>query len=894
MRLRQLRGWLVRLFGILTRKRREREFAEELESHLALHIEDNLRAGMLPEEARRLALIKLGGVTLTQERYHEQGGLPMLETLSQDLRFGLRMLRKQPGFSLVAILTLALGIGANTAIFSVVNTVLLKALPYTDPQRLVVLWTDNPKLQLGFREVPPANADIPVWRARTQSFAQMAVFRPNLADLASDGEPERVGGVAVSAEFFPLFGVAPLAGRVFTPAEDQPGDDKVAIISHALWQRRFGGAPDIIGKTLTISAENRVIVGVMPSGFHFPRGPEMPPIFGFAGRTDVWVPLAWSAQRWQAAGRETVVLARLKSGVAQAQAQAELETIIKQPDQPHTSQAKGWTVEVRPLHTQVVGNTQSLLLILLGAVGVLLLIACVNVANLLLARATTRSREIAVRTALGASRARVVRQLLTEGLLLAVCGGVAGMLLARWLLPVLIALSPANIPRLDEVRIDWLVLGFTLLLSLCASVLFGLAPALTASRVNLNETLKAAGQRTAGLPQRRWADGLIVAEVALTFVLLVAAGLCLRSLARMQAVDPGFRLSQVTAFEMMLPTKKYSSHQSRISFFEQLLAQLNATPGVEAAAAISILPLSGMDSGEGVTVEGNVSTNREEAPIVERREITSDYFKALSVPLLKGRVFTAQDHADAPLVLVVSETFARQMLPNKDPLGIRVRLGRAGNQNPWRTIVGVVGDVRSSSLTAVTKPQFYLPHTQWNRSGLTVVMKSPLAQAELIAAAKASVKALDPALPLTKIQTMENVLHTATVRPRFGALLLALFAGLALLLALIGIYGSVAWAVGQRTPEIGLRLALGATPLDLLRLVIGQGLKPVLFGLAFGLAGAFTLTRLLSGLLFGVSVTDPATFIAITSSLLIVALLACYLPARRATKVDPLIALRHE
>ncbi|MGH9840045.1 MAG: ADOP family duplicated permease [Blastocatellia bacterium] len=881
-------------FPWFRRQQCEAELDAEIRSHLDEAIRDRIERGESPDQARNNALREFGNVGLVKEVTREMWGWVSLERLGQDLRFGLRMLRKNPGFSLVAILTLALGIGANTAIFSVVNAVLLKALPYADPQRLVVLWTDNPKLQLGFHEVPPANADIPEWRTRTQSFEWLAVFTPNPTDLSSGGEPERVGGVAVSADFFALFGVAPLAGRAFTPAEDQPGSDKVAVISHALWQRRFGGVADIIGKTLTVNAETRMIVGVMPPGFHFPRGPEMPAIFGFAGRNDVWVPLAWDAQRWLDDSRETVVLARLKPGVVLAQAQAELDTIIKQQDQLHTSQAKGWTVEVRPLHTQVVGNTRGLLLILLGAVGVVLLIACVNVANLLLTRATTRSREIAVRSALGASRARVVRQLLTEGVLLSVCGGVAGLLLARWLLPVLIALSPANIPRLDEIRIDWLVLSFTLLVSLCASVLFGLAPALTASRVNLNETLKAAGHRSAGSQNRPWTDSLIIAEVALTFVLLVAAGLCIRSLARLQAVDPGFRASHVTAFDLTLSDKNYPSPPNQIGFFEQLLARLNATPGVEAAAAISVLPFSGLENLAWVTAEGRVSIEREEAPFAEQREITPGYFKVMGVPLLKGRVFTAQDHLSSPLVVVVNETFARQILPGKDPLGSRVRLGRPADENPWRTIVGVVGDVYSSSLTSAPKPQLYLPHAQFNQNVMTVVMKSPLTQAELLAAAKATVKSLDPALPLSKIQTMENVLATATVRPRFGTLLLTLFAGLALLLALIGIYGSVAWTVGQRTPEIGLRMALGATPFDLLRMVIGQGIKPVLIGLALGLAGAFALTRLLSGLLFGVSATDPATFAAITSSLLIVALLACYLPARKATKVDPLVALRHE
>jgi len=827
------------------------------------------------------------------ELIERKGGMRM-ESFIQDLRYGARMLMKQPGFTLIAVFTLALGIGANTAIFSVVNAVLLKALPYADPQRIVVLWTDNPKLQLGGHEIPPANADISEWRARTQSFERIAVFRPNLADLSSEGEPERVGGVAVTAEFFLLLGVAPQAGRVITAADDQPGSDRVAVISHALWQRRFGGDPDIIGKTLTVNAENRVVVGVMPPGFQFPRGPEMPSGFGFAEQNDVWVPLAWDAERWQQPSRETAVLARLKPGVALAQAQAELDTLVKRQDQLPTSPARGWTVEVRPLLTQIVGATRSLLLILLGAVGVVLLIACVNVANLLLIRATTRNREIAVRSALGARRSRIVRQLVTEALILSVCGGAAGMLLARWLLPVILALSPANIPRLDGVRIDSAVLAFTLLISLGASVLFGLAPALTASLVNPNETLKTAGQRAAGSPSRRWTDWLIASEVALTLVLLVAAGLLMRSLAHLYAVDPGFGASQVTAFELRASGRNYASYASRSQFFEQLLARLNATPGVEAAAAISILPLSGMENLEWITVEGRLNDGREDPPSAERREVTFDYFKALGVPLRKGRVFSAQDDANAPLVVVVNETFVRQRLSGTDPLGARIKLGKPDSQSPWRTIVGVVGDVHSSSLTLAPRPQLYQPHTQFSQSRMTMVVKSSLAQADLIASVKASVKALDPSLPLAKIQTMEGVLSATTARPRFGTVLLALFAGLALLLALVGIYGSVAWAVSQRRPEIGLRMALGAQPFDLLKLVIRQGIKPVLAGLGMGLIGAVALTRLMSGLLFGVSASDPATFGGVTASLLVVALLACWIPARRATKVDPLTALRHE
>src|SRR5581483_1926110 len=550
-----------------------------------------------------------------------------MPTLWQDLRYGARQLLAKPVFTVVAVLTLALGIGANTAIFSVVNAVILKSLPFRDPGRLVVLWTSNPKIQTGLSEIPPANTDIPEWKSRSNSFERIAAFTPSLADLSSDGEPERVGGVAVSADFFPLFGVAPLLGRVFTEAENESGNDKVAVIGYGLWQRRFGGDAGVIGRKITVNDETRSIVGVMPPEFQFPRGAEMPGLFGFAPRADLWLPLGWAPERWQERGtRELVVLARLKPDVALRQAQSEMDAIARQQDEDRPAVIKGWQVTLTPLDRQVVGETRPVLWLLTGAVGLVLLIACANVANLLLTRATTRRREISIRTALGASRSRIVRQLVTESLMLALAGGGLGLLLAVWLVPALVALSPADALRPDEIRVDWLVMAFTLTVSLLTGILFGLAPAIITSQVNLNEELKGAERRTSGARGLRAHGWLIAAEVAFSLVLLAGAGLLLRSLARLQAVNPGFRASGVTAFDLSLNRRKYPTDEGRGIFFDQLLARVGSIGGVEGVAAISSLPLSGQENIGWMAVEGRVSDDRGNVPHCERRAITPDYF----------------------------------------------------------------------------------------------------------------------------------------------------------------------------------------------------------------------------------------------------------------------------
>lgn len=817
-----------------------------------------------------------------------------MRILFQDLRYGVRMLLKKPGFTAIAVIMLALGIGANTAIFSVVYTVLLKSLPYENPNGIVMLWTDNPNLQLGFHEIPPSNAEIGEWKTKARSFARLSAFMPQNTDLANNGEPERIGGAAVTADFFPLLGVEPFAGRTFHSEEDQPGNHKVVVISFGLWQRRFGGDPQIISKTMIINGEPHAIIGVMPPNFHFPRGTEMPPIFQFATQADAWMPLAWKPEQWQSRSeRLLVVLARLKTDVSLSQAQAEMDAITKQQTQAHP-EARGWITKVTPLREQIIGPVRPVMVLLLCAVGLVLLIACVNVAALLVVRASARRQEIAIRAALGASFVRIVRQLLTESSLLAIAGSGLGLLFASWVLSVILALSPEDIPRLSETMIDGPTLVFMALVTALTVLLFGLAPAIMTSRVRLSNELKASSQRAGGDGIRQVQSWLVSGEIALAFVLLIGAGLLIRSLTRLQAVDPGFLSANVTSFDLRLPYSRYKTSDQRSLFFAQFLAKLGTSPGVEAVAAISSVPLAGAENVGFLAVEGRSYHVVTDQPVAERRVITPDYFKVMSIPVLQGRAFTDQDTVTAPLAVIVNETFVRKLFPNTDPIGKRLKLGGHNQDLPWRTVVAVIKDVLSISLVQEPKPQVYLPLTQFNRNEMSIVVKSALPPASLISAAKSELGSLDSALPIANIDTMEGIIAQALRRPRFNTFLISLFAGLALLLTVVGLYGSVAWAVNQRAHEIGIRMALGAQTRDVLKLIIVQGMKLVLIGVAIGLMGAFVLNRLMERLLFGVSATDPLTFALIALLLALVSLLACYVPARRAMKIDPIATLRSE
>ena len=897
MNLRPLRGWLLRLFGLFHRKQREQEFAEELASHLAFHMEDNLRAGMSPEEARRQALIKLGGVALTQERYREQRGLPMLETLIQDLRFGLRMLHKNPGFSLVAILTLALGIGANTAIFSVVNAVLLKPLPYPEPGQLAQLRI----VRSGKPDTVIGSAAFVQVKAQSQSLARIAAYSGGDMTLTGAGAAEGVVAGAVTADFFPLLGVLPALGRNFTQEEDTPNGPKAAILGHGLWQSRFGGDLNVLGRTVTLNEQSYTVVGILPARFQYPEPFQL------------WIPLALSETSAALAGYgEGMVLlkaiARLKPSVTLEQAQTEMQTIAQriQPGgptvtpggNPRSRGGRGDSVlTLVGLHEQVVGDVKGMLLVLLGAVAFVLLIACANVANLLLARAATRQREMAVRAALGAGRLRVARQLLTESVLLSLAGGGLGLLVAFWGVRALGQWGGSSLPAMHGIGIDAWVLAFTLGVSVLTGLAFGLAPAFQAARADVNAALKQESRGEMG-GHRKWLRHfLVVSEVALALVLLIGAGLLIKSFSRLRDVNPGFRTDGVLTFQVTLAEGKASPQ--KVNFIKQIVERLKALPGVQAVAATDSLPLTQFNRISPAEIEGRPPIDLRKAKPgevrpVSRPTVTLDYFNAMGIPLRNGRAFTLQDARSPAESVIVTEAFEKHHFPGQSAVGKRIRLLARGAEPRWQTVVGVVSDVRQSGLAGDVLPEVYSPELEDVGGDLSFVIRATGEPTSLISAVRATVAEVEPNQALHNVMTMEQRLANTTTSRRLNTVLLGSFAGVALLLAVVGIYGVMSYAVTQRRREIGVRMALGAQRGDVSRLVIGEGMKLVLIGALLGLGGALALTRLLKTLLFGVSATDPLTFIVIAALLIIVALLACWIPARRATKVDPLIALRHE
>jgi predicted permease len=890
IQLRQLRGWLMRLFSIFNRKRREQEFAEELESHLAFQIEDNLRAGMSPEEARRRALIKLGGLTLTKELQREQRGLPMLETLLQDLRFGARMLMKQPGFTLIAIVTLALGIGANTAIFSVVNGVLFRPLPYYEPERLVMMWAEQPiqQTQSGVTDYSVTNADFVDWRNQNQVFEQMAAMYGHRGNLMGGGEPEPVAALYTSASLFPLLNARLAVGRAFLPEEDRAGADRVVVLSHGLWFQRYGADPNIIGQKVTLDNRAYTVIGVTGPDFQFPHRGELPARFKIATKVDLYLPLAFTpAEMNDRLDDHLAVIARLKSGVSVEQASAEMSAIARRLTEkyPQTNTDKG--VRLTPLYQQAVGKARTALLVLLGAVGFVLLIACANVANLLLARAATRQKEMAIRAALGASRWRVVRQLLTESLLLAISGGAAGLLLAWRLVELLLAIAPDNLPRAQDIRLDTRVAGFTLAVSLLTGIVFGLLPALQASKINFGEALKGGGRDAAGLLRRRLRGFLVVGEVALAFVLLIGAGLLIRSFARLTEVDPGFDPRRILTMNVWPQPPKYTNAQAN-AFHQRTLERMRALPGVEAAAMVHPAPLSGESRSAGFGIEGRPSPT-EEPFNAGLRIISPDFFKTFRISMVNGRLLAESDDAKAPPVVVVNESLARIYFANESPVGKRIIISGG-----TRAIVGVVGDVKHSAPDEEAKAEIYFPMAQSTRRTMSLAVRASGDPMQIAAAVRGQIRAEDKEMPIFNLQMMEQLMDKSVAPRRFNMLLLGVFALVGLALACVGLYGVMSYTVTQRMREIGVRMALGAQTGDVLRLVIGEGMKLALIGALLGLGGALALTRLLKTLLFGVSATDPLTFIVIVALLTLVALLACWIPARLATKVDPMIALRHD
>jgi putative ABC transport system permease protein len=796
-----------------------------------------------------------------------------MNTLWQDLRFGLRMLGKHPAFSLVAVLTLALGIGANTAIFTVINAVLLRPLAYQDPGRLISFRSN---------ESAPDLSDIKAWN---QSFADIGGNTMQPLDYISGGEPRQWHAGLVTGDFFKTLGVQPLLGRVITAEDDKKGGPFVAVLGYALWQRQFGGDPGIIGKTITLSGANYTVVGVMPADFRTPRV-----------ETDAWFPLQ-VVNPLAAAYRGVHFLqayARLKPGVTIAQAQSEMAAIDKRLAEAFPAENKRRQTVLFPLHERIVGEIKPALMVLFGAVGLVLLIACANFANLLLARAAAREQELVVRVALGAGRLRLTRQLLTESVLIAALGGVVGVVLAIWGVDMLIALKPANLPLVEAIRVDGRVLLFTLGVSVLTGIVFGLAPVWQVTKINVNDTLKEGGRGAAGSARHRLRSALVVAEVALALLLLVGAGLLIKSFWKMRGVGPGFNPDGLLTMRIELPESRYREIPTQTQYRRAMLAEVNTLPGAR-AALVSELPLSGDSLSHDFAVEGREVGVGDE-PDVETRSIEGDYFRVMQIPLRSGRDFTPFDNENAPLVGVINDTLASQFFKDQDPIGKRVRWARDSQLN-WITIVGVVGDVKHFGLDAPERPALYTPYPQsmrpWKR-WMSLVVRGENAEGALTQQVKTSVWRIDPKIPLTKTLLMREVMGSSFDARRFNMLLLGVFAAVAMTLAAVGIYGVMSYAVTQRTHEIGVRIALGAKPRDVINLIVARGMGLTIIGAAAGLILSAALTRLMSTLLFGVGATDPLTFVCVSFLLLAVALLACYVPARRATKVDPIIALRYE
>lgn len=875
----------------------EAEIVEELAQHLEDVYQRSLRAGMSDADAKTAALHELATDDLLQKEMRRSqtpfkelpvaGGSTnsnFVADLLHDLRYAARMQRKNPGFTIVAVIALALGIGANTAIFSVVNTVLLRPLPYKDPERLVIVWEDATKH--GYPRDTPAAANFVDWRDQNQVFEGMAAIADTSFNLTGSGDPERLEGRSVSANMFPLLGVEPQLGRVFTAAEDQPGAQRVVLLSYALWQRRFGGDPGIVGKSLTLNGDSHVVVGVMPARFQFPSSDDQ-----------VWVPIALTQQDAANRNRHYLeVLGRLKPGVSLAQAQSEMSTIAARLQQQYPESNTDLGAVVEPLHERLIGDIKPALLVLLGAVGLVLLIACANVANLLLARAASRQKEIAVRVALGARRWRLIRQFLTESVLLSTLGGLVGLAIAYGGLVLLKAFIPENISQAREISIDLKVLGFTFLVSVATGLVFGLAPAVQAVRFNQIDTLKEGGRDAAtGGSGKRLRGLLVMAEVAISLVLLIGAGLLINSFLRLRNVDPGFRPDNLLTMKIVLPETKYEENARRSAFYTDLINRVQSLAGVRKAAVTTNLPLYRQGNSISINIEGRPAPPPGQELIVVTRIISPGYFDTMTIPLLRGRQLTEQDIDSTPNAVVISETMARRFWPGEDAVGKRIAVGRIRKPEDWVQVVGVVKDVRQFELTAEPKPQMYLPYTQFGFfDARDLVVKTDVDPASMAATVRKAVWEIDKDQPVSNIQTMDEILADSIARQRFSMLLLAIFAAVALVLAGVGIYGVMSYSVAQRTREIGIRMALGAQTGAVLKLAVGYGMKLVIAGLVIGLVAAFALTRVMSTLLFGVTATDPATFTLISLLLIAVAAIASYIPARRATRVNPIIALRYE
>jgi len=817
-----------------------------------------------------------------------------METLLKDIRYGIRGLVKRPGFTVIALITLALGIGANTAIFSVINAVLLRPLQFKDPEQLAIIWEDA--AFAGFPQNTPAPANYFDWKNQNQSFADMAACAEASFNITGGGEPERVMAFSVTSNFFPLFGVQPLIGRGFLPEEDRPGSNRVVVLSHSLWQSRYGGDPQILNREILLNGEKHTVVGVMPASFQF-----------LEREVRMWVPIAFTSEDiTNRGGHYLKVIARLKPGVTVTQAQADMNAVMARivKDYPNETFDGKLGAIVMPLREQLVGETRSSLVVLLVAVAFVLLIACANVAGLLLARAVSRRREIALRVALGASRLRVVRQLLTESLLLAAVAGVLGSLLAYWSFAFLQGLVPPEMALLTSLNLDTRILAFTLLISIVTGVIFGLVPALQSANIDLNDALKQTSTRATSTGRLR--NALIVSEVALSLVLLVGAGLLIQTLFQLFRQYSMLEPEKVLTLRTVLPREswgdregKYSSPQQRNNFYEQVLQRVDHMPGVVSAGYSTSVPLLWKGGTSGFYPEGVKDPIPGMAYDANHRQVTPDYLKTMNIPLRQGRYFTKGDNEHALPVAIINETMARQYWPGQNALGRRFKIGDPDDpERPWTTIVGIVADVRQMGIDEPVKAEMYLPNRQITHNPWFIprdlAIRTNGDPMQLVGAVRQAIREVDPDQPVSNVATMAEVLGDEAAQRRMGMIMLVAFASLALVLASIGIYGVLAYFVTQHTNEIGVRLALGATPRNILFLVLKKGMGLTLIGVAIGVAASFAFTRWMSSMLFGVKASDPLTFVAVPLLLGLVALLACAIPARRATKVDPMVALRYE
>ena len=880
--MRKLRASLIRLAGLFDKKRRDTDLAAEFDSHLAFHIDDNIRAGMGYEEARRAALLKLGGIEAAKQLYRDRRGLPMIETILQDLKYAARALRAKPGFTLIAVATLALGIGANTAIFSAINAVLLRPLPYKNPDRLAMLWLDNRRL--GLHEDLTSYPNYEDWKKST-TFQDMAGFVPGDGIVTSLDEPVRLISSYVNWNFFSVLGVSPAMGRTFTPDEDQPNKDLVVIISDGVWKRHFGSDPHILGRMLELNGSRCRIIGVMPAGFAFPTKD-----------TQLWKTLAMTPRgRGNRGGFFLSVIGRMKPGVTLERARAEMSSIGQHLEQQYPDTNRGYGVWVVPLLAQTVGSTRQVLFVLLGAVTFVLLIACANVANLLLGRGAARGREIAVRAALGAGRRRIIRQLLTESVLLSTISGIIGLGVAFWGMRGLVLLAPKDLPRVNDITIDARVLVFTAAVCLLSAIIFGMAPALRVSGVDLNDALREGGRSVAGGMRSRFVrSGITVVEIAFSMILLAGAGLMIRTLLNLRSVNPGFQTENVLTWRVSRSQAQARQPDQLSAFYRDVLHRLQSIPEIQSAGVISDVFLSITPNSAGFTVEGKPSPPPEQQIEATMDSISPNYFQTMRVPLIKGRFFDDRDGKDTTPAVIINETMARRFWLGEDPIGKRFKWGPADSKSPWMTIVGVVADMRRQGMDKLARCETFSPLEQRLTRRSTLVVRTSSDPLKLAGVIRSEIRAVDKGAILYELSTVADQIGDSLSQRRFETLLLGLFAFIALTLAAIGIYGVVFQSVSQRISEIGIRVALGAQKYDLLRMILGEVVALVFGGAAIGELAALALTRSLSAVLYAVTATDPFTYVAVFVLLAFVAVLAAFIPAGRATRVDPVHALRYE